>query len=84
MSLNLDFAFNFTAFDFTVNGASFVPPTVPVLLQILSGVSAAEDLLPSGDVYVLPPNKVIELTIPGGGGVAPPVSPSFGTGLMYR
>ncbi len=40
---------------FTVNGASFVPPSVPVLLQILSGTTAAQSLLPSGSVYSLPP-----------------------------
>lgn len=49
---------------FTVNGASFVPPTVPVLLQILSGAQTAQDLLPNGSVYTLPKNKVIEITIP--------------------
>ncbi|KAH0582280.1 Acyl-coenzyme A oxidase 2 [Termitomyces sp. 'cryptogamus'] len=51
---------------FTVNGATFTTPTAPVLLQIMSGAQSATDLLPSGSVYVLPPNKVIELTIPGG------------------
>lgn len=42
-----------------------MPPTVPVLLQILSGAQAATDLLPAGVLYTLPPNKVIELSMPG-------------------
>ena len=84
ISINLDIQFNFTDLLFTVNGASFVPPTVPVLLQILSGASTAQQLLPTGDVYVLPSNKVIEVSIPGGQGVGAPVSPIFRVGVMRR
>ncbi|KAF8911194.1 putative laccase 5, partial [Mucidula mucida] len=62
--LNLALDFDLDTFLFTVNGATFIPPTAPVLLQILSGASSATDLLPSGSVYVLPPNKVIEIVIP--------------------
>ncbi|KAJ7472934.1 laccase 2 precursor [Mycena galericulata] len=51
-------------FTFTFGGASFVPPTAPVLLQILSGAQSAQDLLPSGSIYTLPPNKVVEISIP--------------------
>ena len=64
--LNLALNFNLTTLDFTINGYTFIPPSVPVLLQILSGNRAATDLLPSGSVYTLPPNKVIELSIPAG------------------
>ncbi|KAJ7100468.1 laccase [Mycena epipterygia] len=71
VNLNLNIGLNFTTFKFTINGATFVPPTAPVLLQILSGVQAAQDLLPSGSVYSLPPNKVIEISIPGGSPGAP-------------
>ncbi|KAJ7158127.1 yellow laccase [Mycena filopes] len=53
-------------FKFTFGGASFTPPTAPVLLQILSGAQSAQDLLPPGSVYTLPPNKVIEISVPGG------------------
>ncbi|KAK7024867.1 laccase [Favolaschia claudopus] len=66
VNINLNIALDLTTFKFTVNGAAFVPPTAPVLLQILSGAQAAQDLLPSGSVYTLPPNKVIEISIPGG------------------
>ncbi|KAG9308833.1 laccase [Chiua virens] len=49
---------------FTINNVSFTDPTVPVLLQILSGARDASQLLPNGSVYVLPSNKVIEISFP--------------------
>nr|QMP96875.1 laccase A precursor [Cerrena sp.] len=58
---NLEFGFNSGLF--TVNNASFVPPNVPVLLQIMSGAQNAQDLLPSGSVIELPLNKDIEITL---------------------
>nr|AAL89554.2 laccase [Trametes hirsuta] len=60
----INMAFNFNGSNFFINGASFVPPTVPVLLQILSGAQTAQDLLPSGSVYVLPSNASIEISFP--------------------
>lgn len=57
---------DFTDFKLTINGKSWVSPTVPVLLQILSGASTAQDLLPAGSVYPLPANKVIQLSLPAG------------------
>lgn len=48
---------------FYVNNTSFVSPSVPVLLQILSGTRHPSELLPNGSVYILEPNKVIELTM---------------------
>ncbi|KAJ7734089.1 laccase [Mycena metata] len=71
VALNLVIALDFTTFKFTVNGAEFVPPTAPVLLQILSGAHTAADLLPPGSVYTLPPNSVIEISVPGGTPGAP-------------
>ncbi|KAJ7510701.1 laccase 1 [Mycena galericulata] len=71
VTLNLLITLNFTSFTFDINGFEFIPPTAPVLLQILSGAQTATDLLPSGSVYVLPPNKVIEVSIPGGTPGAP-------------
>jgi hypothetical protein len=64
--LNLDLGFNASTLDFTINGVTFVSPSVPVLLQILSGKMAATDLLPAGSVYTLPRNKVVELSMPAG------------------
>ncbi|KAI6145124.1 laccase [Pisolithus tinctorius] len=49
---------------FNINNVSFVDPTVPVLLQILSGATHASQLLPAGSIYELPHNKVIELSFP--------------------
>lgn len=66
VNIQLDIVFNLGNLTFTVNGATFIPPTMPVLLQIMSGAMTAQSLLPPGSVYVLPPNKVIEISIPGG------------------
>ncbi|KAJ6523522.1 laccase [Mycena vulgaris] len=75
LALSLDITkgspLDITTFKFLVNGETFTPPTVPVLLQILSGAQSATDLLPSGSVFPLPPNSVIELSIPGGSAGAP-------------
>ncbi|KAF5326107.1 hypothetical protein D9611_000581 [Ephemerocybe angulata] len=66
VNLNLDILFDFAALKFRVNGAAFDEPSVPVLLQILSGASTPQTLLPPGSVYVLPRNKVVEISMPGG------------------
>ena len=49
---------------FTFGNTTWQNPTVPVLLQILSGAKQASQLLPNGSVYALPPNKVIEISFP--------------------
>ena len=69
--LNLNLGFNASTLDFTINGVTFVPPSIPVLLQILSGQTAATSLLPTGSVYSLPHNKVVELSMPAGVGGGP-------------
>ncbi|KAG2069773.1 laccase [Suillus decipiens] len=55
---------------FFVNNVSFTAPTVPVLMQILSGAQEATDLMPNGSIIILEANKVVELTLsttgPGG------------------
>ncbi|KAF7360839.1 Laccase, multicopper oxidase, benzenediol:oxygen oxidorectuctase [Mycena sanguinolenta] len=71
VALNFAITLNVTSFAFDVNCVSFVPPTVPVLLQILSGAHTAAELLPTGSVYILPPNLVIEISVPGGTPGAP-------------
>lgn len=50
--------------DFFINGATFTSPTVPILLQIMSGAQSAADLLPSGSIFALPANSVVELSFP--------------------
>jgi iron transport multicopper oxidase len=62
--INLNLVVKNTGGIYSVNGVVYKPPTVPVLLQILSGAQQATDLLPTGSVYVLDANKVVELTIP--------------------
>ncbi|KAJ7222978.1 laccase 1 [Mycena haematopus] len=69
--MNLVITLDLNPFLFEINGVSFVPPTAPVLLQILSGAHTAAELLPSGSVFPLPPNSVIEISIPGGTAGAP-------------
>ncbi|KAG1776594.1 laccase [Suillus placidus] len=49
---------------FTINNVSYHSPPTPVLLQMLSGAQHPSDLLPIGSVIELPPNKVVEITIP--------------------
>ncbi|KAH9172785.1 laccase [Lactarius sanguifluus] len=68
ININLDVGFTPlpNGFQFSINGFPFEPPTVPVLLQILSGAQKASDLLPAGTVYGLDANKSVEITIPGG------------------
>lgn len=70
--LNLNLGFKTGSF--LINNATYQSPSVPVLLQILSGKTAAQDLLPKGSVYTLPPNQVVELSIPPGSAVGGLVS----------
>ncbi|KAG2153309.1 laccase [Suillus clintonianus] len=61
--INLMMIVNKTDGIYYTNGVTFENPSVPVLLQILSGAQEAADLLPKGTVYVVEPNKVVELTM---------------------
>lgn len=61
---------------FLVNGFSYDPPTVPILMQILGGARTSQDLIPMGSVYPLARNKVVEVSFTGPGLVAGPVSSS--------
>ncbi|KAK7028954.1 laccase, multicopper oxidase, benzenediol:oxygen oxidorectuctase [Paramarasmius palmivorus] len=65
VAMHLDFAFT-SAAKFTVNGVEYIPPTVPVLLQILSGAQTADSLLPAGSVISLPRDATVELSFTGG------------------
>jgi iron transport multicopper oxidase len=62
VNINLNFTMNGTNW-FAINNKTFEPPTVPVLLQILTGTPPHE-LLPNGSVYVLPRNKSISVSFP--------------------
>ncbi|PSR82561.1 hypothetical protein PHLCEN_2v5994 [Hermanssonia centrifuga] len=70
-ALNLNLVFDGATLKFQINGVTFVPPTVPVLLQILSGAQTAQDLLPAGSVYSLPSASSIELSLPAGAAGGP-------------
>jgi iron transport multicopper oxidase len=82
VNINIAVAFDFNTLQFQVNGAPFIEPSVPVLLQILSGATAAQDMLPPGSVYELPLNSVVELTLPGGS-TASPVGPFLRLGFEH-
>ncbi|TFK26128.1 hypothetical protein FA15DRAFT_755306 [Coprinopsis marcescibilis] len=73
VAINFQIAFNPPTSQFFVNGAPFDEPTVPVMLQIMSGAQTAQDMLPAGSIYVLPRNANIELSLPGGGGAPHPI-----------
>nr|ALF95043.1 laccase [Crustodontia chrysocreas] len=62
--INLNLGADLETLRYLVNNVSFYPPTVPVLLQILSGTTPAQELLPGGSVYPLPRDSVIEVSIP--------------------
>lgn len=74
VDINLDILFDFASLKFNVNGVTFNEPSVPVLLQILTGRPPAS-LLPAGSIYALPPNKNIQISMPGGS-TGSPVSAS--------
>ncbi|KAH0590047.1 hypothetical protein H2248_000223 [Termitomyces sp. 'cryptogamus'] len=64
--LNISVNLTHTPFpNYLINNVTFVPPTIPALLQIMSGAQTAQDLLPQRSYYELPRNRVVELTIPG-------------------
>ncbi|KAI5123466.1 hypothetical protein M0805_008836 [Coniferiporia weirii] len=66
LALNLVAAFNQTTGCHMINNVSWTPPSVPILLQILSGTTKPADLLPNGSIYALPSNSTIEISMPGG------------------
>jgi len=66
INIKLNVALNLTLFEFQVNGVAFEAPSVPVLLQILSGAKNASELVPAGSIYGLERGKSVELVIPGG------------------
>ncbi|KAF5353354.1 hypothetical protein D9756_007800 [Leucocoprinus leucothites] len=66
VTFNLTFSFDEPTFKFSINNESFTPPTVPVLLQILSGARNAHDLLPHGGVLTVERNKVVQINMPSG------------------
>ncbi|KXN87826.1 Laccase-2 [Leucoagaricus sp. SymC.cos] len=66
VTFNLDFEFDTNVNRFKINNVSFTPPTVPVLLQILSGARNAHDLMPNGGVLTVERNKVVQVNMPSG------------------
>ncbi|KAG2135201.1 laccase [Suillus bovinus] len=61
ITLNLTLGKNLSDYNFLINGLQYTSPELPVLLQLLSGALTAADLAPTGSVYTLPRNKVVEV-----------------------
>ncbi|KAI0751805.1 laccase 1 [Daedaleopsis nitida] len=64
VDMAINFLYGFNGTNFFMNGAAFAPPSVPVLLQIMSGTKDPSDLLPAANIYGLPSNATIELSFP--------------------
>ncbi|KAI5980789.1 multicopper oxidase-domain-containing protein [Pisolithus albus] len=64
VSINIVSIMNNDTLLFYMNGVIYESPTIPILLQILSGAVTPSQLAPHGLVYTLPPHKVIELSFP--------------------
>ncbi|KAK1235613.1 laccase, multicopper oxidase, benzenediol:oxygen oxidorectuctase [Marasmius sp. AFHP31] len=64
-AINLDFSTSSN--EFMINDVKFESPSLPVLLQVLSGAFRPDQLLPKGSVYPLPSNATIEITMTGAG-----------------
>lgn len=62
VKIHLEMGKNMTDFNFLINGAQYIPPTIPVLLQILSGAVTPWQIEPKGSVYTLPKDQLIEIT----------------------
>ncbi|KAI6112531.1 multicopper redoxase [Pisolithus sp. B1] len=64
VSINIVSIMNNDTLLFYMNGVMYQSPSIPILLQILSGAVTPSQLAPHGLVYTLPPYKVIELSFP--------------------
>ncbi|KAJ7613030.1 laccase 6 [Roridomyces roridus] len=52
---------------FDINNISYVSPSLPVLLQLLSGAAQPTDFMPSEQVMILPTNAIVDVVIPDAG-----------------
>ncbi|KIK92618.1 laccase [Paxillus rubicundulus Ve08.2h10] len=64
VKLNLVLGKNESNYNFLINNVQYTSPSVPVLLQILSGAVSPSELEPKGSVYALPKDKVVEISMP--------------------
>ncbi|KAG0701905.1 laccase [Suillus ampliporus] len=62
VKLNLVLGTNESNFNFLINDVQYTSPSIPVLLQLLSGDMSASQLAPNGSVYTLAGNRVIEIS----------------------
>lgn len=62
VKIHLEMGKNMTDYNFLINGAQYTSPSIPILLQILSGTVPPWQVEPKGSVYTLPRDKLIEIT----------------------
>lgn len=62
VKIHLEMGKNMTDFNFLINGAQYMPPSIPILLQILSGAVSPWQIEPRGSVYTLPKDRLVEIT----------------------
>ncbi|KAH9931998.1 laccase [Epithele typhae] len=72
----INLVFDYDGTNYFLNGHTFSSPSVPVLLQILSGAYTAQELMPAGSVIPLPANKTIEVSFPANNSAAGGPHPS--------
>jgi iron transport multicopper oxidase len=66
IKMNMNFNLDLSDLTFNLNGVKTTLPSVPILLQILSGAQAAQDLVGASNVFTLPKNSVVQLSLPAG------------------
>ncbi|KAF9462321.1 multicopper oxidase-domain-containing protein [Collybia nuda] len=71
VSITLNIGADFEHNLFLINDKVYTPPPIPVLLQIMNGSVEPFSIMPTGSVIVLPRNKLIAVTVPGGSVFAP-------------
>ncbi|KAJ7083793.1 Cupredoxin [Mycena epipterygia] len=47
-----------------INNVSYLAPTIPTLVKILDGADSAGDFNVTENTFILPPNKVVQITFP--------------------
>lgn len=59
--INVVMAKDDITYNFKINGVQYIPPSVPVLMQIMNG-ALSWDIEPDQSIYLLPRDQVVEVT----------------------
>lgn len=66
VTFNLTLGFDERLFKFSINGNIYTPPSVPILLQIMSGARHPRDFFPPGEVLTVERFKTVQINFPSG------------------